>query len=80
MTRKEAALIIRSIAFSTYSFEDEDEAMLMQEIKMKLMNIHPEQMEAQRKGERLRVIINILLITSIAFLLLGSLAFVLFGK
>ena len=80
MTRKEAALILRAIAMTEYKYEDEDEVMMMQEIKMKLMNIHPEQMEAQRKGERLRVIINILLITSIAFLLLGSLAFVLFGK
>ena len=80
MTRKEAALLLRAIAFSTYSFEDEDEALLMQEIKMKLMNVHPDQMEAVRRGDRLRFLLNALLITLISFLLLGSLAFVLFGQ
>jgi len=80
MTRKEAALLLRAIAFSSYRFEDEDEALLMQEIKMKLMNVHPDQMEAVRRGDRLRFLLNALLITLVAFLLLGSLAFVLFGQ
>jgi hypothetical protein len=80
MTRKEAALLLRALSFSTYSFEDEDEALLMQEIKMKLMNVHPDQMEAVRRGDRLRFLLNALLITLVSFLLLGSLAFVLFGQ
>jgi hypothetical protein len=79
MTRKEAALLLRALSFSTYSFEDEDEALLMQEIKMKLMNVHPDQMEAVRRGDRLRVLLNALLISLLAILMLGSLAFVLFG-
>jgi hypothetical protein len=80
MTRKEAALLLIALSFSTYSFEDEDEALLMQEIKMKLMNVHPDQMEAVRRGDRLRFLLNALLITLVSFLLLGSLAFVLFGQ
>ena len=79
MTRKEAALLLRALSFSTYSFEDEDETLLMQEIKMKLMNVHPDQVEAIRRGDRLRVLLNALLISLLTILALSSLAFVLFG-
>ena len=73
MTRKEAALILRAITMTDYKYEDEDEIMLMQEIKMKLMNIHPDQEEARERGHKLTMMINRLLISLVALMLLSSL-------
>ena len=73
MTRKEAALILRAIAMTDYRYEDEDEIMQMQDIKMKLMHIHPEQDAAKERGHRLTIMLNRLLISLVALMLLSSL-------
>ena len=72
MTRKEAALILRAIAMTEYRYEDEDEIMQMQEIKLKLMNIHPEQEAAKERGHRLTMMLNRLLISLVALMLIAS--------
>ena len=73
MTRKEAALILRAITMTDYKYEDEDEIMMMQDIKLKLMNIHPDQEEARERGHKLTMMINRLLISLVALMLLSSL-------
>ena len=73
MTRKEAALILRAITMTEYKYEDEDEIMMMQDIKLKLMNIHPDQEEARERGHKLTMMINRLLISLVALMLLSSL-------
>lgn len=73
MTRKEAALILRAIARTGYRYEDEDEVMMMQDIKLKLMNIHPEQEAAKERGHKMTMMINRLLISLVALMLLSSL-------
>ena len=73
MTRKEAALILRAITMTEYKYEDEDEVMMMQDIKLKLMNIHPDQEEARERGHKLTMMINRLLISLVALMLLSSL-------
>ena len=73
MTRKEAALILRAITMTDYKYEDEDEVMMMQDIKLKLMNIHPDQEEARERGHKLTMMINRLLISLVALMLLSSL-------
>lgn len=73
MTRKETALILRAIAMTEYKCEDEDEAFLMHEIKLKLMNIHPAQDIARERGHRLTVLMNYLLISLVGLMLVASL-------
>jgi len=73
MTRKEAALILRAINSTDYKYEDEDEIMLMQDIKLKLMNTHPNQEEARERGHKLTMMINRLLISLVALMLASSL-------
>lgn len=73
MTRKEAALILRAITMTDYKYEDEDEVMMMQDIKLKLMNIHTNQEEARERGHKLTVMLNRLLISLVALMLLSSL-------
>ena len=73
MTRKEAALLLRAITKTEYKYEDEDEVMMMQDIKLKLMNIHPNQEEARERGHKLTIMINRLLISLVALMLLSSL-------
>tara|TARA_R110001599_G_scaffold110671_1_gene274668 strand:+ start:29 stop:271 length:243 start_codon:yes stop_codon:yes gene_type:complete len=72
MTKKEAALILRAIAMTKYKYEDDAEYWLMQNIKLKLMNIHPEQELAKERGHKMTVMINRLLITLVALMLLCS--------
>ena len=50
----------------------------MQQIKLKLMNVHPEQMEAVRRGQKVKALINLLLITFISIALLGCIGIALF--
>lgn len=76
MTKKEAALILRAINSTDYKYEDEDEIMMMQDIKLKLMNIHPNQEEARERGHQLTIILNRLLISLVALMLLCSLIIV----
>jgi len=73
MTKKEAALILRAIAMTEYRYEDEDEIMQMQDIKMKLMHIHPEQDAAKERGYKMTIMLNRLLISLVALMLLSSL-------
>jgi len=73
MTRKEAALVLRAIERTGYRYEDEDEIMQMQDIKLKLMNIHPDQETARERGHKLTMMINRLLISLVALMLLSSL-------
>ena len=73
MTRKESALILRAITMTEYRYEDEDEIMQMQDIKLKLMNIHPEQEAAKERGYKMTVMLNRLLISLVALMLLSSL-------
>ena len=73
MTRKEAALILRVIAMTDYRYEDEDEIMQMQDIKLKLMHIHPNQEAAKERGYKMTVMLNRLLISLVALMLLSSL-------
>ena len=73
MTRKEAALILRVIAMTDYRYEDEDEIMQMQDIKLKLMHIHPEQEAAKERGYKMTVMLNRLLISLVALMLIASL-------
>jgi len=73
MTRKEAALILRAIARTGYRYEDEDEIMQMQDIRLKLMNIHPEQEAAKERGHKMTVMLNRLLISLVALMLIASL-------
>tara|TARA_R110000851_G_scaffold331458_1_gene505599 strand:+ start:385 stop:627 length:243 start_codon:yes stop_codon:yes gene_type:complete len=72
MTRKEAALILRAIAMTEYRYKDEDEIMQMQDIKLKLMHIHPEQEAARERGHKMTVMLNRLLISLVALMLLSS--------
>jgi polysaccharide pyruvyl transferase WcaK-like protein len=76
MTRKEAALILRAIAMTEYRYEDEDEIMQMQDIKLKLMHIHPDQEAARERGHKMIVMLNRLLISLVALMLLSSLLIV----
>jgi hypothetical protein len=76
MTKKEAALILRAIAMTEYRYEDEDEIMQMQDIKMKLMNIHPDQDSAKERGYKMTIMLNRLLISLVALMLLSSLLIV----
>ena len=69
--KDEAALMLRAIEQTNYKYQDEDEAWKMQQIKLKLMNVHPEQMEAVRKGQKVKALINLLLITFISIALHG---------
>ena len=71
MTKKEAALILRAITMTTYKCEDEDEAWTLHQIKMKLMNIHPDQMEAERRGIHMTRIINRVLISCVVLLIIA---------
>ena len=73
MTRKEAALILRVIAMTDYRYEDEDEIMQMQDIKLKLMHIHPNQEAAKERGYKMTVMLNRLLISLVALMLIASL-------
>jgi len=73
MTKKEAALILRAITMTEYRYEDEDEVMIMQDIKLKLMNIHPDQDLAKERGHKMTVMLNRLLISLVALMLLSSL-------
>lgn len=73
MTKKEAALILRAIAMTDYRYEDEDEIMQMQDIKLKLMNIHPDQEAAKYRGHKMTVMLNRLLISLVALMLIASL-------
>ena len=72
MTRKEAALILRAIAMTEYRYEDEDEIMQMQDIKLKLMHIHPDQEAAKERGHKMTIMLNRLLISLVALMLLCS--------
>jgi DNA polymerase sigma len=76
--KDEAALMLRAIEQTNYKYQDEDEAWKMQQIKLKLMNVHPEQMEAVRKGQKVKALINLLLITFISIALLGCVGIALF--
>ena len=73
MNKKEAALILRAIAMTDYRFEDEDEIMQMQDIKLKLMHIHPDQEAARQRGHKMTVMLNRLLISLVALMLIASL-------
>lgn len=73
MTRKETALILRAITMTEYRYEDEDEVMMMQDIKLKLMNIHPDQDSAKERGHKMTIMLNRLLITLVTIMLLSSL-------
>lgn len=73
MTKKEAALILRAIAMTDYRYEDEDEIMQMQDIKLKLMHIHPDQEAARDRGHKMTVMLNRLLISLVALMLIASL-------
>ena len=70
--------MLRAIEQTNYKYQDEDEAWKMQQIKLKLMNVHPEQMEAVRKGQKVKALINLLLITFISIALLGCVGIALF--
>tara|TARA_Y100001938_G_C8027106_1_gene398623 strand:- start:670 stop:915 length:246 start_codon:yes stop_codon:yes gene_type:complete len=76
--KDEAALMLRAIEQTNYKYQDEDEAWKMQQIKLKLMNVHPEQMEAVRRGQKVKSLINLLLITFISIALLGCIGIALF--
>ena len=76
--KDEAALMLRAIEQTNYKYQDEDEAWKMQQIKLKLMNVHPEQMEAVRRGQKVKALINLLLITFISIALLGCIGIALF--
>lgn len=76
--KDEAALMLRAIEQTNYKYQDEDEAWKMQQIKLKLMNVHPEQMEAVRRGQKVKALINLLLITFISIALLGCVGIALF--
>jgi|TARA_R100000084_G_scaffold108834_1_gene72746 DNA polymerase sigma len=76
--KDEAALMLRAIEQTNYKYQDEDEAWKMQQIKLKLMNVHPEQMEAVRRGQKVKALINLLLITFISLALAGCIGIALF--
>ena len=76
--KDEAALILRAIEQSNYKYQDEEEAWKMQQIKLKLMNLHPEQLESIRKGQKVKALINLLLITFTSIALAGCIGIALF--
>jgi len=76
--KDEAALMLRAIEQTNYKYQDEDEAWKMQQIKLRLMNVHPEQIEAVRRGQKVKALINLLLITFISIALLGCIGIALF--
>lgn len=76
--KDEAALMLRAIEQTNYKYQDEDEVWKMQQIKLKLMNVHPEQMESVRRGQKVKALINLLLITFISIALLGCIGIALF--
>ena len=72
MTKKEAALLLRVIYTSDYMFDD-DEEELIDDIKLKLMNRHPEQIEARAMGDEWEEILTRALVTFTILMLTGSL-------
>jgi len=76
--KDEAALILRAINQTNYKCQDEDEAWKMQQIKLKLMNVHPEQLESVRRGQKVKALINLLLITFTSITLAGCIGIALF--
>lgn len=78
MTRKEAALLLRVIYTSDYMFNDDEEEMI-DDIKLKLMNIHPEQIEARAMGKEWEEILTRALVTMTILMLTGSLLFYFFA-
>ena len=71
MNKTEAALILRAIYSSEYKMDKREEE-LMHDIKLKLMNIHPDQVEAREKGDELVSMLTTLLITFCILLLTSS--------
>ncbi len=78
MKKTEAALILRAIMMTEYQY-DERELELMDDIKLKLMNIHPEQIEARAMGKEWEEILTRALITFAILMLTGSLLFYFFA-
>lgn len=78
MTKKEAALLLRVIYTSDYMFDDDEEEMI-DDIKLKLMNIHPEQIEARAMGKEWEEILTRALVTMTILMLTGSLLFYFFA-
>jgi DNA polymerase sigma len=76
--KDEAALMLRAIEQTNYKYQDEEEVWKMQQIKLKLMNVHPEQMEAVRRGQKVKALINLLLITFTSITLAGCIGIALF--
>jgi len=78
MTKKEAALLLRVIYTSDYIYADVEEE-LIENIKLKLMNIHPEQIEARAMGKEWEEILTRALVTFAILMLTGSLLFYFFA-
>ena len=72
MKKDEAALLLRVIYMSDYLLDDREEEML-DDIKLKLMNVHPDQIESRETGDELTCIISRALITFTLLLLSSSL-------
>jgi len=72
MKKTEAALILRAIMMTEYKY-DERELELMDDIKLKLMNIHPDQIQARNVGEQCKEILTKTLITFTILMLISSL-------
>ena len=71
MKKTEAALILRAIMMTEYRY-DERELELMDDIKLKLMNIHPDQIQARAMGEECKEILTKILITFTILMLISS--------
>jgi len=71
MKKTEAALILRAIMMTEYKY-DERELELMDDIKLKLMNIHPEQIQARNVGEEFKEILTKTLVTFTILMLISS--------
>lgn len=72
MKKDEAALLLRVIYMSDYLLDDREEEML-EDIKLKLMNVHPDQIDSRERGEEITCIITRALITFTLLLLSSSL-------
>jgi len=72
MKKTEAALILRAIMMTEYQY-DERELEMMDDIKLKLMNIHPEQIQARNVGEEFKEVLTKTLITFAILMLISSL-------
>jgi len=78
MHKRDAALILRAIIMSEYEYDD-DELKQIDEIKLKLMNIHPEQIEARAMGKEWEEILTRALVSMTILMLTGSLLFYFFA-